>query len=111
MTADKIEKQQIFWTVYGKVAKMIRNQVDSVVYGYDGTGNKILRKIYKAGVLTKTVHYVRDASGNTLAMYEKSPPTPEGGVKIEFSIYGSSRLGTYNAKSERLKETLGNKKY
>jgi RHS repeat-associated protein len=113
MTADKIEKQQVFWTVYGKVAKMIRNQVDSVVYGYDGTGNKILRKIYKTGVLTKTVHYVRDASGNTMAMYEKltSPPTPQEALKVEFSIYGSSRLGTYNAKSERLKGVLGNKKY
>ena len=44
------------------------------------------------------------ASGNVLAIYENE-------VLDELVIYGSSRLGSYNAKTDQGKRTLGNKKY
>jgi hypothetical protein len=43
-----------------------------------------------------------------MATYEKTTTTTT--VK-EINIYGSSRVGVYNGKSERLKEVLGNKNY
>ena len=54
--------------------------------------------------VTKETHYVRDGSGNVLAIYENE-------VLDELVIYGSSRLGSYNGKTLEGKRTLGNKKY
>ena len=54
--------------------------------------------------MSKETHYVRDGSGNVLAIYENE-------VLDELVIYGSSRLGSYNGKTLEGKRTLGNKKY
>ena len=54
--------------------------------------------------MSKETHYVRDGSGNVLAIYENKEIN-------ELVIYGSSRLGSYNAKTDEGKRTLGNKKY
>ena len=54
--------------------------------------------------VSKETHYVRDGSGNVLAIYENE-------VLDELVIYGSSRLGSYNGKTLEGKRTLGNKKY
>jgi len=54
---------------------------------------------------TKTF-YVRDATGNTMAIYEK---TGTGSLLLkEQELYGSSRLGTYqrNVEVENLGEQL-----
>jgi RHS repeat-associated protein len=49
-------------------------------------------------------HYIRDASGNTLAIYEDQNPT-------ELAIYGSARLGAYNTQTQQSQKTLGNRTY
>ena len=54
--------------------------------------------------VSKETHYVRDGSGNVLAIYENE-------LLDELVIYGSSRLGSYNGKTLEGKRTLGNKKY
>ncbi len=65
--------------------------------------NRIYKKAEANGV-TETTHYLRDGTGNTLAIYKN-------GELKELNIYGSSRIGTYNGKTEAGKRTLGNKRY
>ncbi len=123
LVKDKSESiQQIKWTVYGKVKEVIRESgciKPDLEFRYDPMGNRIT-KIVKGkvqsgaqkGDLLKeyewtTTLYVRDASGNVMAVYEESTEvvdisnlsaTAAGTFKrnsklIEQDIYGSSRLG------------------
>jgi hypothetical protein len=106
LTQDLESKNdKIFWTAYGKVSKVIKDNNDSILYRYDATGQRI-SKTFEG----KTTFYIRDASGNVMATYE-APQPPAGGVLKELMIYGSARVGVYNGKSERMKATLGNKNY
>jgi YD repeat-containing protein len=85
------KNQEIEWTAYGKVSQVTKATGDIISYQYDATGQRI-SKTFK----DKTTFYVRDASGNVMATYiTTSPLTPEGGTKVEFPIYGSSRIGVY----------------
>ncbi|MBS1537059.1 MAG: hypothetical protein JST20_04860 [Bacteroidetes bacterium] len=61
----------------------------TISFLYDGMGNRV-RKFVSAG--NKTTYYVRDASGNVMATYEK---TGANGVikQIEVPLYGSDRVG------------------
>ena len=102
LTSDK-DIESIQWTVYGKIAKVKKRDLTEIEYKYDGTGQRIYKKVATTTV-TKETHYVRDGSGNVLAIYENK-------VIDELVIYGSSRLGSYNAKTQKGKRTLGNKKY
>ena len=65
--------------------------------------NRIYKKV-ESEEGTETTHYLRDGTGNTLAIYKD-------GKLEELNIYGSSRLGTYNGRTEAGKRTLGNKRY
>ena len=85
----------IKWTVYGKVAQVIRKKgMDfmTINYRYDGSGNRVMKLIEKRikhEITFTTTHYIRDATGNIMATYTNRQ------VK-ELNIYGSSRLGAYN---------------
>jgi YD repeat-containing protein len=72
----------IDWTVYGKVAS-VQKTTGNVTYLYDPAGQRVAKTAN--GV---TTHYIRDASGNVMAIYEN-------GALKELPIYGSSRLGVY----------------
>jgi YD repeat-containing protein len=101
----------IGWTVYGKVQRVVKTvngQKQTVEYRYDGTGNRVMKV-----TSTKTTYYVRDASGNVMAIYEQPLSAGEGqGVGlIEQPIYGSSRIGMYIGRTKKLHRTLGNKIY
>ncbi|AFM02589.1 hypothetical protein Fleli_0081 [Bernardetia litoralis DSM 6794] len=102
LTSDR-DISQINWTVYGKIESVQKVDGTQIEYKYDGTGQRIYKKVATTTV-TKETHYVRDGSGNVLAIYENK-------VINELVIYGSSRLGSYNAKTQKGKRTLGNKKY
>ena len=102
LTSDK-DIETINWTVYGKIESVLKRDGTEINYKYDGTGQRIYKKVATTTV-TKETHYVRDGSGNVLAIYENE-------VLDELVIYGSSRLGSYNAKTDQGKRTLGNKKY
>lgn len=85
---------QIQWTVYGKVQKIVKTDGSIIEYKYDAMGNRVMKKdIPSSGTLVKTTWYLRDASGNILAIYNKTDDTPIADTR-EYSIYGSSRLGT-----------------
>jgi len=85
----------IKWTVYGKVAQVIRKKGTdfmTINYRYDGSGNRVMKLIEKrmsGSIEFTTTHYVRDATGNIMATYTNRKVQ-------ELHIYGSSRLGAYN---------------
>ncbi|TAE00223.1 MAG: hypothetical protein EAZ97_06625 [Bacteroidetes bacterium] len=90
------------WSVYGKLAAVTKTG-EKYVFSYDATGNKTAKNTQKGTEFT-TAHYVRDASGNTLAIYEN-------GILTEQTIYGSSRIGIYKGQGIAGKRILGNKNY
>ena len=80
----------ISWTVYGKIASITKEGNINLEYTYDATGNRIEKK-YTKGTEVHYTWYVRDAQGNTMAVYEKKGTTA---VRLtESHLYGSSRLG------------------
>jgi len=83
--------RKISWSPYGKALEIEKNTGQKISFGYDASGNRILKK---QG--SRTTFYVRDASGNIMANYTLAPPvnstTPELRL-AEQPIYGSSRVG------------------
>ena len=119
--------ESIEWNIYGKVEKVTKTRSHPleaqiiITYKYDGTGNRIMKKVDK-GTTIHTNYYLRDASGNVLAIYEDERPsntTPNDNIAVkEIPIYGSSRLGQYRPfkdelgqVNEDLKTALGQRIY
>ncbi|MGV8878078.1 MAG: RHS repeat domain-containing protein [Sphingobacteriaceae bacterium] len=75
----------INWNVYGKI-KSIAKSGGNISYTYDASGNRTSKTA--GGV---TTYYVRDAQGNTLAVYDGAG----GNNWKEQQLYGSSRLGMW----------------
>jgi YD repeat-containing protein len=96
-------EKEISWNVQQKVEKVRNNEGVEAKYYYDALGNRVLKTLEKAGKIEKE-HYVRETSGNILAVYQ------EGEVK-ELPIYGSARLGTYNTQNQQYNKILGNRSY
>ena len=80
----------ITWNVYGRIQSITKTNPDltttNITYTYDAGGNRISKTVN--GLST---YYVRDASGNTMAIYESNNnAVPQ---LTESHLYGSSRLG------------------
>jgi RHS repeat-associated protein len=104
LIADETEGVKVSWTPYGKVRE-VKTRNDSVVvsYRYDAAGNRVEKKVAKADTV-HTTRYLRDASGNVMAIYMDT-------VAIEQPIYGSSRLGQYKGGRKEGQRILGKKNY
>jgi RHS repeat-associated protein len=106
---DQDQGVQITWTPYGKVRE-VHTKGDSLVvdFKYDGTGNRIEKtvtiRIDTTHYTSHSTRYLRDAGGNVMAIYKDS-------VLIEQPIYGSSRIGEYEGKTENGRLILGERKY
>ena len=92
-----ISAEVIFkWTIYGKIERIAKSDGSSLEYRYDASGNRV-HKAYTHGPnnsITDKTWYVRDATGNTLAVYGNK----DGGTDLywkEQHLYGSSRLGIW----------------
>ncbi len=97
----------IEWNVYGKVKQTTRdagvdlNEKPNVSYQYDAAGNRIIKRVEKGVNATDWTYtyYVRDASGNVMAVYKGKDETTANSMQMEdlfekeFHLYGSSRLG------------------
>jgi RHS repeat-associated protein len=113
---DKAEEiAQITWNVQGKVTGIIRasnSTKPNLFFKYDALGNRVSKAVINKTTTvpdTVTTYYVRDATGNVMAVYEKS-----AGVLAlqEQYMYGSARLGVFHpsggGKSYELTNHLGN---
>ncbi|SEK30517.1 YD repeat-containing protein [Aquimarina amphilecti] len=67
LVEDKAEGLVIDWRVDGKVRKVTKNDGTTISFGYDGLGNRISKTVMPEN---KTTLYVRDAQGNTMAVYD-----------------------------------------
>ncbi len=87
-----------------KIARIVRttnSEKRSLEFEYDAMGNRIAKHVYLDNTfaelsLEKSTYYVRDASGNTMSVYEKTYDLVEEQTSYlltERHIYGSSRLG------------------
>ena len=66
--------------------------------------NRIYKKVEQLSGESEITHYLRDAKGSTMAIYKEE-------AIEEFSLALGGLNGTYNSKTEKGKQTLGNKKY
>ena len=108
--------EDIEWNIYGKVEKVSKTNGTLIAYRYDGRGNRISKSIQTSGNSTYFItSYVRDASGNVMAIYttkrQLDEVTQEGIYVKEIPIYGSSRLGQYRPKTDTKKTALGQRIY
>ena len=110
----------ITWNIHGKISQM--KPVDSAAattkpvirFSYDALGRRVKKEVnttpYTNGVYTRnalniaTTYYALDASGNTMAIYERNnvnlnPPNPNylaaNYTLAEVPLFGSDRLGEY----------------
>ena len=104
---EAAEIAQISWTAYGKVSEVIRSSgstMPNLSFHYDASGNRVLKIVKPYNYLNdasqwKYEYYVRDASGNILAVYEKNYDAQRSKqtlVLTEQPFYGSARLGVIN---------------
>jgi RHS repeat-associated protein len=88
--------QKVNWTVYGKMASIGKGGTEGISYSYDPSGNRLSKTATAANGTSATTHYVRDAQGNVLAVYQYKADgsgTLTEADWLEQHLYGSSRLG------------------
>jgi len=76
----------INWTTYGKIKNIVKGST-TISYTYSPSGQRVSKTA--SGLIT---YYVRDAQGNTLAVYDNA------GSNVNWKeqhLYGSSRLGIW----------------
>jgi len=83
------------WNVYGKIESVSHSGggID-LEFDYDPAGNRIMKQVTISGTTTKN-YYIRDAQGNIMATYTLT--ASDDYTWQSSSIYGSSRVGVYNA--------------
>src|SRR5690606_3811209 len=97
VTDDQEEISEISWNVYGKISSITKSGPVTITYEYDASGNRIGKTV--GDNPEKHTWYVRDASGNVMAVYEDENSSINSGAlsQIEVHLYGSARLGLWQA--------------
>jgi RHS repeat-associated protein len=92
--------ETIDWTVYGKIKSIIRKSTSTksnLEFTYDAGGNRTSKKVIPKTGDPTTTYYVRDASGNVMATYQKKTASSENDLYLqENNLFGSSRVGIQN---------------
>lgn len=96
----------IKWTVSGKVSKIVRDANSTLAdleFRYDALGNRVMKIVKPDGTSAENggtddptewtvTHYVRDASGNVMAVYDEKYLSQQLELTLkERYLYGSSR--------------------
>lgn len=104
LVTDNVQDVNITWTPYGKV-RQVKSEGNTVTVSflYDAAGNRVSKLTVKPDT-TYVTRYVRDASGNVMAVYADT-------AMIEQPVYGSSRLGQYKGGVKEGHQTLGRRHY
>ncbi|MBT0813075.1 RHS repeat-associated core domain-containing protein, partial [Litoribacter ruber] len=89
----------IEWSLYGKIRSVSKMDGTKIEFRYNASGNRIQKKTGES-----TQNYVRDASGNSMAIYEKDSLR-------EQSIIGNTRHGVLFGTSQPGYRKLGIKQY
>lgn len=109
LTSDKYENiSNISWTTYGKIKQITYLPVankPNILFKYDAAGNRISKELIYATGSRNTTYYVRDAQGNVMATYYKDVRVAGSNTITilnlnELHLYGSSRLGIFNANNQ-----------
>lgn len=101
---DQEQGVKIQWTPSGKVRQVTTKGDSTVVtFRYDGMGNRVEKKVVKIDTAYVT-RYVRDGSGNVMAIYNDT-------LLTEQAFYGSARLGMYRGHRALAQRRLGAKQY
>ena len=89
----------------GLVTLIKKDGANLVAFSYNDKGFRVKKTSYGGTMPPVETYYIRDASGNSLAMYV-------GGQQKELPIYGASRIGVFNKQSNssvyQLTDHLGN---
>ncbi|NCA84331.1 MAG: hypothetical protein EOM83_02010 [Clostridia bacterium] len=99
----------IKWNLQNKISQIEKNDGTVLSFEYDALGNRVMKAVKSANTDLKT-WYVRDAQGNTIAVYTKNEPAQaeQKGLRwAEAHMYGSSRLGLYKPDMEMPSATTG----
>jgi len=88
----------ISWTPYGKIESIDKTDGNDLSFRYGAMGNRTIKSVFDANGLVNSQYYVRDASGNVMAIYQKDIEesnliTQDVFRLKELPLYGSSRLG------------------
>lgn len=97
---------EIKWNAINKVKEVVKSNDEHIYFIYDAMGNRIVKSLthqpssgpHRA---LKTTFYVRDASGNPMAIYTQTYDPLADSTKLlleELPIYGSDRVGMYQPK-------------
>lgn len=96
LTTDVQENIDIFWNNFGKVDSIQeKNGRWALGFSYDAGGNRIEKRYHQTGLaIDLFTYYIRDAQGNVMATYKREiTSTGEKYSLLDWSVYGSSRLG------------------
>ena len=96
LVKDSSESLNVVWSPYGKVLTANRLNATTNIqtqYGYDAMQNRVLKTFINVTDTTRS-YYIRDAQGNTMAVYTRRRDTV---VWTEQHLYGSSRLGIWES--------------
>jgi len=82
------------WTLYGKISQILETLIGTnLSYFYNPAGERIYKHL-TTSTANKKEFYIRDAQGNTLAIYGNDV-TAGTFTWAQQSLYGSSRLGVW----------------
>jgi len=105
------EEINIDWTVYGKVRSTTKSDQsgEGTEFSYDAVGNRVIKAYTDADGKVSVDYYVRDASGNVMAIYRKQ----QGETTLyEVPMYGTDRLGMYRNTANKIEiDPSGNGTY
>jgi RHS repeat-associated protein len=103
MVSDAAEQiATVSWTVYGKIKNITRtggSTKPALAYEYTPDGHRVSKKVTETNGNITYTYYIRDAQGNTMSTYTRYTQTDADDTFTwkEAHIYGSARLGVYNA--------------
>ncbi|MCP4102351.1 MAG: hypothetical protein GY750_13130, partial [Lentisphaerae bacterium] len=113
LTTDLGEDFAYVYNASGLVTEVNKvNGTPIVKFYYNDKNHRLKKKSYntQSGALMTTTHYVRDASGTPLAIYNKQGTAPT--ELKEHTIYGANRLGVHyrqdGTDAYQLTDHLGN---
>ncbi len=112
---EQEEIESIEWTVTGKVRKVTRttgSTKPNLEFYYDAMGNRVGKLVTTPGQPDQKTIYTLDASGQLMATYSVSNTLEyangaASATLLELPLYGSQRLGSFNANVEVAHHEMG----